>query len=488
MDNSTKLQSYLSDIEKELEDLDQLSESLSRDLDSLKSKQQSLADTVKKLKDQLLHKPQNTLHLSDDKDEDKASRHEEMAREITKEDKKVIQLKNGQVSIPFEEFINLQAFTIPTDVPIEFDGIEQLKWDENESKFSGVPTEPGELIGNLFYWTDIEDKINGLAPTRKEVHFLVNPDPRSLWKNIEPPEDGLYYKSNTEFDLQELETMRLTAASVRGKSHAHKGTFRDDDFRMKHWKDSNWVLQVVADGAGSAEFSRQGSKIACETCLKEISSLIESPALKNLERLILERYQKNNDTISEELGALIYQMTVGTAFKAHKAIAKFAEQESLPLKSFATTLIFALSKQFDFGAIVINFSVGDGAIGVIQEKEAHLIIKPDGGEFSGQTCFLTMPSIFKPNKPEDIRNRYAITCYTEEVSAIVVMTDGISDPKFETENNLNNSEHWLSLWNDLKPVLSESDATIEEALFSWMDFYIPGEYDDRTISILHQLL
>ncbi|MCG8699198.1 MAG: protein phosphatase 2C domain-containing protein, partial [Bacteroidales bacterium] len=409
---------------------------------------------------------------------------EEMAREITKEDKKVIQLRNGQVSIPFKEVVNLQDFNIPTESPVEFSGIEQLKWNSEESAFEGTPEESGEFMGALQYWLNIDDHLDGMPPVTREVHFLVNPDPRTLWQNIDPPAKEPYQKENNEYSVKESGERMLIGASMRGKSHAHKGTFRDDHVMNTFFEDKKWTLQVVADGAGSAEFSRQGSLVACETVNNEIETFVTEPGIDNFEQLLQSRFVENDESVLEQVGKYLYDITVGIAYKAHKAIKECAINDGHKPKDFATTLLFALSKKFDYGTVVITFSVGDGAIGVIRENEATLLMKPDGGDFSGQTCFVTMPEIFKLKEPGDIRNRYRISCFTDEVKSILLMTDGVSDPKFETENNLNDSSYWFKLWDELKPIMIDNEPT-ENSIFEWLDFYIPGEYDDRTISILY---
>ncbi len=51
---------------------------------------------------------------------------------------------------------------------------------------------------------------------------------------------------------------------MRGRTHAMKGTCCDDDFTIGYHEKSKFHFIAVADGAGSAEFSRQGSKLAVE--------------------------------------------------------------------------------------------------------------------------------------------------------------------------------------------------------------------------------
>jgi hypothetical protein len=66
--------------------------------------------------------------------------------------------------------------------------------------------------------------------------FIINPDPKDLWKIIEPPSNGDYYKKNTDKKLIVSDQFNLIAGSRRGRSHEHNGSFRDDDFYIENEK------------------------------------------------------------------------------------------------------------------------------------------------------------------------------------------------------------------------------------------------------------
>jgi hypothetical protein len=67
------------------------------------------------------------------------------------------------------------------------------------------------------------------------------------------------------------------------------------------------------------------------------------------------------------------------------------------------------------------------------------------------------------------------------------MTDGITDPKFETDSNLLKIEKWNELWNDLSKEVdfSVNNNLTAEHLLKWLDFWSPGNHDDRTIGIIY---
>ena len=190
------------------------------------------------------------------------------------------------------------------------------------------------------------------------------------------------------------------------------------------------------------------------------------------------------------VGDYIYKIVGTAAFRAQKAIYAEANAQNLQPKLYATTLLLTICKRFSYGWFVASFWVGDGAI-CLYDKEAHtakLLGIPDEGEYAGQTRFLTMPEIFKDATALYQRLRFAIV---PDFTALLLMTDGVSDPKFETDANLNNPDKWDELWNDLlnnfeHPVdLSDDHEAAKEELLNWLDFWAPGNHDDRTIAILY---
>lgn len=62
------------------------------------------------------------------------------------------------------------------------------------------------------------------------------------------------------------------------------------------------------------------------------------------------------------------------------------------------------------------------------------------------------------------------------------MTDGVSDPKFETDANLAKAEYWRNLWLELQtPLSDENDPAL--ALQTWLGFWSAGNHDDRTLAL-----
>lgn len=333
----------------------------------------------------------------------------------------------------------------------------------------------------------------------KKVPFVINQDPRKLWKNLPVDWDNMpepkYQKEDTQVAYVKVEALAdgtpqkdIVAASKRGRSHAQEAKPRDDHFRMEHM-DNGWYIMAVADGAGSAKFSRKGSQIACDESVDYCKlQLINSKAFEDAIAQYDEQKADSEEEVRKKVGNYIYEIVGTAAFKAHKAINAEAAMTKQNPKLYATTLLLTICKKFSFGWFVASFWVGDGAICLYNRSEhtAKILGVPDEGEYAGQTRFLTMPEIFKDGTAFYQRLRFYIV---DDFTALFLMSDGVSDPKFETDANLNNPDKWDALWDDLKEngvELTDDNEATKDQLLDWLDFWSPGNHDDRTIAILYE--
>jgi serine/threonine protein phosphatase PrpC len=323
---------------------------------------------------------------------------------------------------------------------------------------------------------------DGNLISRKEILLIINPDPRELWsKNIPTPTDIEYYKPDSDSCLVKDGARYMAAASQRGRSHAIAGNPRDDDFAMLYDSETDCYIMAVADGAGSATFSRQGSKIACDTVL----TVCKEKLHENRETLI--NYQKQKDQ-KQETGAIFYRAIENAVLEAYKALEKEAQDKNRHIKNYHTTLILTICKKIDAGWLFGAWWVGDGGIGIYRSDPQDLKVlgEPDGGEYAGQTRFLTMAEVI--NKRNE-RIKFALV---EDFTALVLMTDGVTDPKFETDANIARIEKWRELFDDLNGKndddvtveLSHENENVDKELLKWLDFWSKGNHDDRTIALL----
>ena len=360
-----------------------------------------------------------------------------------------------------------------------------FKREEHVCQIYGTPLVAGEAILDLTLSEQDGERTREIL-LRRSVTF--NPDPRDLWKDIPTPTDIEYYKPDCDAcrlicESREGAPRHLGAVSRRGRSHAHAGKPRDDHFKVDYVTETGWFFLSVADGAGSASCARKGAELACLTVHEQIC-----PHLAALDALFL-RYaaEQQAEKLKQPAAKLAYDLLSRAVWEARQNILKEAQRTGRDGKEYATTLMLVLCKPFSFGWVFACFSVGDGAMAVLGTQDGkpalRLLAEPDEGEFSGQTCFLTMSRIFQG---EELHKRITVH-FVQEVKALLLMTDGISDARFEGDAALHSLESWEALWQELERVLavSEGSGKEEESLLDWLLFWSQGNHDDRTMALVY---
>lgn len=455
----------------------------------------------------------------------------------------------GTVGTPYECAIDFSS----KDLTDNFGGIEivganistkmkslglsccKTEGKQTEIKIIGTPTTDFDeklyfLIIHPDFKKDAPKNVVGEEGTRisftqypKEyVHsksLLLNPDPRSLWNNL-PVEDYEGYENADDVSNGTVIpglTLEVIAASKRGRSHEHVGKPRDDCYYMEFDASTGWNYVVVADGAGSAKFSRKGSELACQTIVKTLRASLSpevTEAIFSKEQMASGRWRneflKNrgqmdpmleNEFVEETQLDKIFRNAV---YYAHKAIESEATERQAALKDYHTTLLcaaFRFIKELNT-FFIVSYWVGDGGAALFADNSSAdspwndvlVLGEPDGGEFAGQTRFLTMPSeLF----PEAVRKRLRFS-FCDKIEAMLLVTDGITDPFFPSESAVCNRELWKEFYEQkLKhgcveepngcPILDDSVTSPQEkavALLKWLEFWSKGNHDDRTVLIV----
>ena len=392
-----------------------------------------------------------------------------------------------------------------------------LQFDAEKYCIYGVPSVANTIDIQIVFFNKNDEN---LLPETKVVTFIVNADPKDLWLDKPSPTDSRFHKDETSNYKSSFLDKKIVVSSKRGRSHAHNGTFRDDDFLVKVLPD-DWSIVAVADGAGSAKYSRAGSKYACNSIIEsfekvevlqdlsqKITQYFTSENSSNMEnnKVVAESETENDSVLKDDYSvnevvpndvedlkiknkSFIINLLYKNVRELHDSLSKYAESEEIALKDLHTTLIFTLIKKFSFGYVILSFGVGDCPINVINnDGSVELLNFLDVGESSGATRFMTMPEIF--SRP-DMVNRFGLNCF-EDFSKLFLMTDGIYDPKFVVESKLENVESWKNFLRDLDgenddeiKVDFDDDTNIENQLSDWMDFWSKGNHDDRTLAIIY---
>ncbi|MFC7419809.1 PP2C family serine/threonine-protein phosphatase [Iodobacter arcticus] len=340
-----------------------------------------------------------------------------------------------------------------------------------EGELQGQPAVAGDHL-ITFQWTE-----DGLRWRAGQCVLLVNPDPRSLWQINEPASDAIYPKPHSAAQALHAGDLNIAAASRRGRSHEHAGLFRDDDFFVQHDVASGWSVLLVADGAGSAKYSRWGAKRAVDTAGEHLLAVLKGDLGASINHA-LQAWDADSESTSGQIGRQFHSLFYDAATLAVDAIEQAAISQQSDAKDYATTLLAAAVKQEGEQVFLATFWIGDGAIAAYGPRgKVRLMGLPDSGEFAGQTRFLDRAALAS----ERFAQRVKIGRYTD-VSAIVLMSDGISDPKFETDKGLASGDKWDALWDEIVPCLAADQP--EQGLLDWMGFFIPGHHDDRSMALL----
>lgn len=388
-----------------------------------------------------------------------------------------INLTNASVGQPYEHVVPISGWRNAqvegghgSDIDVTIEG--------ETVRFGGIPHRHGSF----------EIRVSGLledTPVEMKARLWVNPDPRSLWRNEPSNQQAPYAKPDEAFAICDGPLFGA-GASKRGRSHAHEGLFRDDDFGLSKQTPSGWQIAVVADGAGSAPVSRRGSQLAVETILERLPPLLDDllgPA--RIEHLVAELRAGKEDA-ARNIALALHDTIVESARQAALAIEREAEEKKRSAGDFSTTLIVCIARRVSAGWFFAGFSIGDGGAAVLDAEggTVKVLAAPDSGEFAGQTKFLHSSEFEGGNDALaervffDVRDRF---------SALFVMTDGITDPKLPTESAYTDAGQWRSFWQDdlgKRVDFRQDNAELKNQLLGWLDFWSPGNHDDRTLVVL----
>lgn len=383
-----------------------------------------------------------------------------------------INIANAKAGASFDAVVDISLTNHQPAVieAISFNEDIGLQFNKETQSICGIPTTSGDITLTIT-WT------SGDISQTSTLTLIVNPDPRTLWKIIEPPENAPYFKKNVDHKLITTTEINIAGASRRGRSHEHVGSFRDDDFYVAHNAETGWSVLLVADGAGSAKNSREGSRIVSETVGEYLKEKL------NLNQDLVKKITDWSEDEQKEIFTYFIETFHHAAKLAINALETEALKTEQPLKSYSTTLLVTVSLKIESQLFAASFWLGDGAIAAYGPTgKVRLLGTPDSGEYAGQTRFLDRESITTP----DFSKRVIIGKWAE-ITHLMLMTDGVSDPFFETDNGLHDPNKWDSLVTEIMPILITSDTAdttdASERLAQWLNFFSPGDHDDRTLVV-----
>ncbi len=294
------------------------------------------------------------------------------------------------------------------------------------------------------------------TPEPPPTHMSPAPVPGSAWKWQPIPLEPDPHDDTDDRDCDTHPGYRLFGARVRGKKHKHDGTSCDDWFDLAHV--AGWNIVAVADGAGSKRFSRVGAKVACEraaaSLAAEASGLIPPPLdLEGWTKVLNDRGPDNRFgaeflvRVVDLLHAAVRAAydAVEEACRQRQADAAYAQLLGRPIEigDLSATLLLALHRPVRVGEydldLVLACQVGDGMTAAVHRNGSVMLLgRADGGEFSGETEFLT-----SAGKRDTAYLHTKTFVQLGGFQAVLVMTDGVADDYFP------NDPHLGRLWADL---------------------------------------
>jgi hypothetical protein len=398
-------------------------------------------------------------------------------------------LPNGKMGQPYHFDLSLAFPELLTDggCSLIVAGLEDegMYLEAHLPAIGGTPEAQGDHSLQFTFFQ------SGQAAEHYEATFHIIPDPRLLWKEVEPSESLPFFRMHEHVQIVTGLDKSLYAASRRGRSHAHNGAFREDAFDLHYLPDDEssdlaWQFAAVSDGAGSAKYSRKGSEIACQDALYYLYKNDLGPLQAALDRHSHPGATPFEVLADEQVRATGAEILGKAAQNAWQAIRVQAEEMQEDISAFHATLLLTVIRKCSFGWWIGAWWVGDGAIALYREGESvQLLGNPDGGQFAGQTRFLTSPEIWQEDPLA--RERFSMAV-VDDFTALFLMTDGVTDPLFQTDHNLRQVAHWDAFWRQFRESVKLSPfggEKMNSQLLDWLNFWSKGNHDDRTICILY---
>jgi hypothetical protein len=201
--------------------------------------------------------------------------------------------------------------------------------------------------------------------------------------------------------------------SVRGRSHIFEDRDCEDAWLVKTTPEGDWTALCISDGAGSAQFGKLGAEIVVERFTEVLLKIAEQLSEKSP-------------------GSWVNDAVIEGVLSIRKEMKRLSGSEDI--SDYHATLVALLIG--DNGGFYVH--LGDGAIfgsklslmvsGNVEIDRNCLISKPENGEYSNETFFVTEHDWFKHLRMSPL----------PRVDWVAVATDGGCE--LALTKNLNNFE------------------------------------------------
>lgn len=265
----------------------------------------------------------------------------------------------------------------------------------------------------------------------------------------------------------------IVGASATGNNHLNNNIPCQDAYHYSMIS-KNTGIAVLADGAGSYEYSHLGSDFVVKQAVKEFTDLVYE------EGWHLKQHLPDEETWSRKA----YEKMIAI----QKALFLYTEALKLPFDELSATLIVLIFS--DEGLLVTH--IGDGRAGYCNgEKEWKPAIEPYEGDEVGSTAFITQPIAHYPHL---VRSNLI----KDNITAFTLMSDGCEKLCWRTREELKEEKRIVKINKPFVPFFNATVKILREIFLNgnagkiqeeWEQYLINGheafaeEGDDKTLII-----
>ena len=251
---------------------------------------------------------------------------------------------------------------------------------------------------------------------------------------------------------------RVATATAPGSSHLRAEYPNQDAVAYQRMEvgEGEVVVVAVADGAGSALRSDEGSQIAADAAVAAIVDTI-------------------NQQPEAALGERLAESLARDAIKRAKIeVERYGQCNEVPERELASTLIVAFASD----DLMTAAQVGDGAVIAfnVESAAAKTLCEAHSGEYANETTFITSHS-----QPDEIAFVGHASGY--DYDALALITDGLQNLAL----NMPEREAFMGFWTPMLNDLAQTDEP--DAVPARLHDFISGDRvqsrtsDDVTIAI-----
>ena len=242
--------------------------------------------------------------------------------------------------------------------------------------------------------------------------YEVGDPGRAAREVVAPPPLNPSDPADTQIDAAAAGGLVIRAASVRGISHRHEGTPRQDEYAICTTDDGRWLVVGVADGVSAGSLSHQAATIACRAA----GALVRDALVTDAPEAI---------PWAEVINAIAGRIVV----HGRRVLGEDGSGEISPAdvaRAMATTLVVAVvatgpgDDGTHLGALLAIGDTSAFVFGADRTWRPVTSVKNDGATVASSA------TIALPYVPQDPLVAAPLTLAAGE--ALFVMTDGVGDP------------------------------------------------------------